>query len=106
MRRDFCTKLRATRFSPAMFTAHFYPTVRTPAGDFDILTPGYRDAFCAQIAKVVTDAYRLPGEKLVIEFEDDSLVEVSLTVEDQSEPEAATFFDSKKGFMVWRFGED
>ena len=35
------------------------------------------------MAKVVTDANRLPGEKLVIEFEDTSLVEVSLKSEDQ-----------------------
>ena len=50
--------------------------------------PGFRDALCAQIAKIITSVEIRDGEAFVIRFEDDSHVSVSLREQDYTSPEA------------------
>lgn len=50
--------------------------------------PGFRDALCTQIAKIVSAAEILDGEAFIIRFKDDSLISVSLRREDYTSPEA------------------
>jgi hypothetical protein len=93
-------------FKGARFTAFLCPTVRNTDDKFDPSTAGYRDALCNQINKVVIDAYKIQGEKLVLEFDDRSVLEVSLKPENQIGPEAAMLSDAKGRLSVWRAGED
>jgi hypothetical protein len=63
-------------------------TVRTPAGSVTSWQPGFRDALCDQISKIVTSVRLADGEAFTIHFADSSLVSVSLRTEDYTSPEA------------------
>jgi hypothetical protein len=50
--------------------------------------PGFRDALCSQIAKIVATVECRDGEAFIIRFEDGSLVSISLREQDYTTPEA------------------
>lgn len=50
--------------------------------------PGFRDALCSLIAKIVATVECREGEAFVIRFEDGSLLSVSLREQDYTSPEA------------------
>ena len=92
-------------FDGPRFTSFLYPILNAESGLFSISELGYRDALCGQISKKVIDAYKVRGEKLVIQFEDHAALEISLRERDQVGPEAAMLVDSKKRTSVWRYFE-
>jgi hypothetical protein len=63
--------------------------------------PGYRDALCDLIAKVVGGVFEEAGRKLRFFFTDDSIVEVSLLLEARRGPEAVVFQNGDGAFRVW-----
>jgi len=64
-------------------------TVRTPTATITAWQPGFRDLLCGQIAKIVAAVERVEGEALVVQFEDESSVEISLREQDYgNSPEA------------------
>lgn len=64
--------------------------------------PGFRDALCAQIAKIVDSVEFRDGEAFVLRFEDGSLLTVSLREQDYTSPEAifAHGFRDNEWFVV------
>lgn len=50
--------------------------------------PGFRDALCSAIAKIVADVEFREGEALVIRFDDGAALSVSLRAADYTTPEA------------------
>ncbi len=50
--------------------------------------PGFRDALCSQIAKIVTEVECREREAFIIRFEDGSQLSVSLREQDYTTPEA------------------
>ena len=51
----------------------------------------FRNRLCEQIAKVVKRAACTDGDSLIVEFEDDSTISISLKAEDYTVPEAIIF---------------
>src|SRR3989339_865832 len=78
------------------------PRIKTPDYMFNLATPGYRDALCGQIGKLVIKFFEEPKEKLLIQFENQVIIEISLKEEDRNGPEAAMLqVDSGKRWNVW-----
>jgi hypothetical protein len=92
-------------FDGPRLTAYLCPTIKTKTVELNLSTAGYRDALCRQIGKKVNDAYKVRGEKLVIQFEDQVVLEISLREEDQVGPEAAMLVDANERISVWRYLE-
>jgi hypothetical protein len=92
-------------FDGLRLTAFLWPILKTGGAQKDVSTPGYRDLLCSHIGELVSNAYTVPGTKLVIEFEDGTMAEISLSPDDQVGPEAAMLSDSKKPISVWRAGD-
>jgi hypothetical protein len=66
--------------------------------------PGYRDMLCGRIAHIVRDAFVEEGDQIRVEFDDDSVISISLRYEDfaEGQAEAATFADDlRKRWEVW-----
>jgi len=63
-------------------------TVTTPSATVTSWQPGFRDALCNQITKIVAGVEQRPGESLTIAFEDGSSLSISLSPEDYTGPEA------------------
>lgn len=82
-------------FDGPTVTAITLPTVVVGNRRFVPGSPGYRDALCAQIAKIVSRCFVKPGDRLQVEFSDHSLVLVSLRPEDYEAAEAAIFRDDQ-----------
>jgi hypothetical protein len=76
-------------------------TVRTPTIEARSWNPGFRDALCAQISKIVTSVGLIP-EALTIRFMDGSLLAVSLLEDDYTGREAvyAHAFKNKGGLVI------
>ncbi len=63
--------------------------------------PGFRDAICAQITKVVASTELRPNDAFAIHFADGSLVSVSLRPEDYTSSEAIYAHGFKRnGWLV------
>jgi hypothetical protein len=89
-------------FDGPTITAITLPEVVTGGSRLNPSLPGYRDALCAQIAKVVARAFVRPGDRLQIEFVDQCLVSVSLRREDYKAAEAVIFRDdSSQQWASW-----
>jgi hypothetical protein len=63
--------------------------------------PGYRDKLCERIGKVVRAASVIEGQEIRIEFDDDSMITVSLKPEDRYIDEAAIFNNGPEEIWVW-----
>ena len=66
--------------------------------------PGYRDALCGRITKVVRHGSFEPDREIKLEFDDLSVITISLRPEDYHGPEAATLtgtFDGSSFMGVW-----
>lgn len=76
-------------FDGPIINAYTLPRVITAATTFLPRTPGYRDALCEQIGKLVAAAYEEAKEKIAIKFSDGAGFEISLRDEDRVCAEAA-----------------
>jgi hypothetical protein len=63
-------------------------TVQTAQALVTSWEPGFRDALCSQIAKIVAAVECRPGDAFVIRFEDGSQLSISLREQDYTTPEA------------------
>jgi hypothetical protein len=63
-------------------------TVQAASAKTTSWQPGFRDALCAQITKVVASSELRPNDAFIIRFTDGSLVSVSLRPEDYTSAEA------------------
>lgn len=89
-------------FDGPCLTAYVWPHIVNHKGSITLELPGYRDALCERIGKIVVNAFEEPGERLVIVFADDVTLEVSLKEADREGPEAAMFDDQTgKSWNVW-----
>lgn len=77
-------------------------TVRVGQTSVTSWQPGFRDALCAQIAKIVSDVEVRDEEAFIIRFKDDSLISISLRREDYTSPEAiyAHGFKAKLALVI------
>jgi hypothetical protein len=73
-------------------------TVRTSVATITAWQPGFRDLLCAQIAKIVAAVERIEGEALLLQFEDESEVSVSLREED--------YRNSREAYYAHGFNND
>lgn len=89
-------------FDGPCLTAYVWPHILNQKESITPKVPGYRDALCERIGKIVVKAFEELGERLVIVFADDVTLEVSLKETDREGPEAAMFHDqSGKSWNVW-----
>lgn len=89
-------------FEEPCLNVYVWPLIRVRDSVFSLTTPGYRDVLCGQISKTVIRAYEESKEKLLIEFENQVVIEISLREEDRNGPEAAMLqTDSGKRWNVW-----
>ena len=63
-------------------------TVQTGGVSATSWQPGFRDALCSQIAKIVAAVEYRAGEAFIIRFEDGSQLSISLREQDYTTPEA------------------
>ena len=87
-------------FDGPCLSAYVWPTVRNKENTFSKQTPGYRDALCSLIGKLVTDVSDNTNEILLFKFADGATLEVSLRETDQVGPEAAMFTDDLRHIYV------
>ncbi len=90
-------------FDGPCLTAWTVPTVRKGDETFRWGDNGYRDALCACIAHIVSEVSVVEGERIVVIFDDHSVIEVSLRNEDftEGQVEAAMFMDKvNKEWMI------
>lgn len=87
---------------PALtLTAFTLPKVKVGDTEVEYGKSGYRDALCSCISKIVSNAFAIEGEEIGVEFEDGSVITISLEAEDYRGPEAAMFSNSNNELSVW-----
>jgi len=91
---EFVEDYLQLRFAAPLFTLYAWPHVLFP--DFSIAygEPEYRNALCAQIGEKVTTASLEEGDALTIEFENGTVVGLSLREEDVDGPESGIFSET------------
>ena len=90
------------QFDGSSLTAYVWPTVKSSKNVFERQTPGYRDALCNLIGKVVVQTSELANQALVIKFIDGTMLEISLNESHRTGPEAAMLQEqSGKRWNVW-----
>ena len=72
-------------------------TVQSGGASVTSWQPGFRDALCMQITKVVADVEYRAEQSLTIRYEDGSLVSISLSRADYTSGEAFETFGFKDG---------
>lgn len=90
------------QFDGPTISAFTLPTVVVSNNVFLPPHPGYRDALCALVGRVVAAAYADPGQRLQIDFADGSSLSISLKPEDHVVEEAAVYQDAQtKEWASW-----
>ena len=72
-------------------TAVTCPKVKMRGSPLAWESPGYRDALCSLIGKVVSKASVIENEEFRMEFGDETLITISLKKEDYRGPEAVIY---------------
>ena len=113
---DFLTIIRGRQLSAVVFvqnyvqlqfdgpglTAYTLPVVVIGERRLEAGSPGYRDGLCAQITKIVQNAYVQEGQRFQVDFEDGCSIAISLRPEDRRGPEAIWFHSGRqKEWGVW-----
>lgn len=82
-------------------TALTWPSVDVGGTVLGYGKPNYRDALCERIAKTVRAGSVVEGEFLSVEFDDNSVISVSLRPEDYSAAEAAVLDHGPDDWWSW-----
>jgi len=77
-------------FDGPWLTLYHWPKISSVTDSYQLGVPGYRDALCGQIGKIVKTT-SVTGEVLKLEFTDGIAFESSLRDEDYVGPEAGLF---------------
>lgn len=89
---EFVEDFLQLRFGDALLTLYVWPDVADADGiAIAFGEPGYRDALCSVISEDVTAAELNEGRSLTIEFENGTVIALSLREEDLATPEAGSF---------------
>ncbi|WP_419806037.1 hypothetical protein [Terriglobus sp.] len=89
---EFVERFVQLRFSDSLLRLYVWPDVADADGiSIAFGEPGYRDALCSLIGETATTAALDPGRSLTIEFENGTLLAMSLRDEDLDTPEAGSF---------------
>lgn len=83
-------------FDGPTISAFTLPKVTSGNATLSHPDPGYKDALCARIGRLITAAYADPGQRLQIDFADGSSLSISLRPEDHVVAEAALYTDTQK----------
>ncbi len=89
-------------FDGPTLTAITPPRVRLMNQWFEWGKPGYRDALCERIGKLVDRALTISEQEIVVEFADGSTISISLRSEDCRTAEAALFDNPPNPTVVWQ----
>jgi hypothetical protein len=82
-------------FDGPTLTAITLPTIEVSKITLGWGTPGYRDALCERIGKTVRRASMIENKELRIEFDDNSVILISIKPEDHRGDEAVIFNNTK-----------
>lgn len=89
---EFVERFVQLRFNEALLRLYVWPDVADADGiSIAFSEPGYRDALCSLIGETATSAALDAGRSLTIEFENGTLIAMSLREEDLDTPEAGSF---------------
>lgn len=91
---EFVEDYLQLRFAAPLFTLYAWPHVLF--SDFSIAygEPEYRNALCAQIGEKVATASLEEGDALTIEFENGTVLGLSLREEDLDGPESGSYSET------------
>ncbi|MBZ5555631.1 MAG: hypothetical protein LAO21_23235 [Acidobacteriia bacterium] len=76
-------------FDDHLLTVYNWPSVSCKTGIIKWNESGFRDGLCGRIAKRVISATATKGDSIVIEFDDNCKIIISLASNDYRGPEAA-----------------
>ena len=89
---EFVQDYLQLRFGDPLLTLYVWPDVADADGiSVAFGQPGYRDALCSVIGESVTTASYDEGRALTVEFENGTVLALSLREEDLDTPEAGSF---------------
>lgn len=89
------------QFDGPVITAVTVPTVTEAEVTFRWGMPRYRDMLCERIGKTVCVASVIEGEEVRVEFDDASIISVSLRPENYRAAEAVLFHIGTEDVWVW-----
>ncbi len=84
-----------------ILSAFSLPATEVINKKYDDQTPGWRDALCTLINKVVSTAVAVEGEDIKITFEEGDVLEISLREADKEGPEAAMLTNDEGEIYVY-----
>lgn len=92
---EFVQDYLQLHFETALLTLYVWPDV----ADADAISvafgePGYRDALCSVIGETVSEAALDEGSSLTVEFENGTVIALSLREEDRDVDEAGSFLSA------------
>jgi hypothetical protein len=88
------------QFDGPLLNIFVWPRITSPVAFVSFEMPGYRDALCAQIGKIVGGVVAELDKNFCLFFTDGSIIDVSLLPSARKGPEAVVFQDGKGGFGV------
>ena len=89
---EFVHEYVQLRFEEALLTLYVWPEIADAEGiSVGYGQPNYRDALCSTIDEAVSSAELAEGDALTIEFENGSVLALSLRDEDLDTPEVGSF---------------
>ncbi|GEP61666.1 hypothetical protein [Reyranella soli] len=89
-------------FDGPVLNAYVWPKLNNALGVLEQQTPGYRDALCGQIGRLVIVAVADPTTEISLHFDNNTVIAISLREEDRVGEEAAMFQDrTGKLWNVW-----
>jgi hypothetical protein len=89
------------QFDGSVLTAITCPTVSVREIRSEWGMPGYRDMLCERIGKIVRAVSVAEEQEILIEFDDASVISISLKPEDYRAAEAAIFYNGPEEWVVW-----
>ncbi len=85
-------------FDGPFLNVYIWPRVQMPDQIFDQSMPGYRDALCGRIGKIIVAGVEEKKVRLALHFADDVVLEISLRPEDRATSEVAMLQDGTGKF--------
>ena len=89
------------RFDGPYLSAFARPIVKMGETKFEYGTPGYCDALCERIGRVVRSVSINENQGIFIDFDDGANISISLEAQDRQGAEAAVFVDGTKQWDSW-----
>lgn len=91
---EFVEDYLQLRFAAPLFRLYAWPHVLFPEFSIAYGEPEYRNALCAQIGEKVEAASLEEGDALTIEFENGTVLGLSLREEDVDGPESGSYSET------------